>query len=472
MSMIRFKEDDMLLRAFVESQSEQAFSDLVERHVDLVSRVVYRRIQDHASAQDVVQSVFTLLARKASIVSLLSSMFTIPPVSVASTSAVALAALKASSGLSKSTLITQSIITTMKATQIKWALGLGIITALPLAYQWNAGQPNPSNNNSQQALKTEMDINPSYTKSITQALVVKNPVSLGGQERNNSDRIESLRNQMVIQPDERRIDWKARQAQQLINDLSDGEWKIRRGAAALLNGSDVPADLAVPALRQALLDEEWQVRKVVSDTLASYGVDAASARPELTRLLQDEEWQVRESAAFALSKLGSLAEPATLALMEALEDEQWHVRRVAAEALAEIGPAASVSVDALTQSLNDEEWQVRSPAAMALAMMGTEAEPAISALGRALTDEEWYVVVNASVALANIGPAAAAEIPPLIQALGHQESHVREAAAFALGSVGANSSQAISRLNQLTSDPASNVRLAATEAIQKLQGRN
>lgn len=59
-------DDAELLRRFAEEQSETAFAELVNRHVGLVYVVAVRRLgADRHLAEDVVQSVFVDLARKA-----------------------------------------------------------------------------------------------------------------------------------------------------------------------------------------------------------------------------------------------------------------------------------------------------------------------------------------------------------------------------------------------------------------------
>ena len=60
------QDDAALFRQFASQNSEEAFAELVRRHVDLVYSAALRRVAGHSGlAQDIAQEVFSDLARKA-----------------------------------------------------------------------------------------------------------------------------------------------------------------------------------------------------------------------------------------------------------------------------------------------------------------------------------------------------------------------------------------------------------------------
>ena len=59
------RQDFELLQRFTRESAQAAFSELVQRHLDLVFATAMRKVDDTGAAQEVAQNVFTALARKA-----------------------------------------------------------------------------------------------------------------------------------------------------------------------------------------------------------------------------------------------------------------------------------------------------------------------------------------------------------------------------------------------------------------------
>lgn len=174
------------------------------------------------------------------VTALLTGLFSMKPLAAGAATSLALGALKTATAISKTSIFTNTLLTTMTATQIKITVSLGILAALPLAYQWSA-------NDQRQAVATQIA---GIGSRNSQNLVTELGTELKGAsspELRNADFDRRLRSGAAgltaSADDSPPVNWPLRRAKNLVKDLRHEEWKVRRGAAALLNGSNVPASL-------------------------------------------------------------------------------------------------------------------------------------------------------------------------------------------------------------------------------------
>ena len=245
--------------------------------------------------------------------------------------------------------ICERILSLMTANQIKLAAAIGFAALIPVAYQWK--------------VRSSEDRSPNVPMSVQQVDLLDGtpkaaPVAPSSPTQSASPR------KAVLEP-RTQEDWQVRRFRNLVADLSDEEWQVRKEAARTLATYGEEANAAVPALIEVLRDEDWYLRNDSAMVLVS--APNKEAVPGLASVLADEEWHVAAYAATALGGIGPDAVESTPALLDALDHEQWHVRNGAAYALGAIG--ASSSVDLLRRNLQDEEPTVVKTAPEALASL-------------------------------------------------------------------------------------------------------
>jgi HEAT repeat protein len=199
--------------------------------------------------------------------------------------------------------------------------------------------------------------------------------------------------------------------------------------------------------------------------LGLMGPEAQVAVPALVEALRDDDPRVRRVIIAALVEIGPAARAAVPALVITLQDRCELVRRRAAQELAEIGPAARPAVPALVEALGDPDAMVRRWSAYALGEIGGKAASAAPALIESLREPSMAMRAVVACALVKIGPAA---LPHLLPALEDQEPHVRRYVAAILGKCGGDVSSRQSALQTACQDADFSVRESALAALTQL----
>ena len=193
----------------------------------------------------------------------------------------------------------------------------------------------------------------------------------------------------------------------LIRALNHRSKQIRFTAARALGYIGAPAELAVPALIQALEQKNFtlatghlrsEFHGAVTGALGRIG---GSGVPVLIQLLEDKtekirvpphgvfELGIRAHAAFALGVIYEPSKEVLETLINALSDEDTQVRRSAARAFRY--KSEKKAIPALIKAIKDRDKEVRFYATSALGDMGRAAQGAVSALAEGLAEEDFTV---------------------------------------------------------------------------------
>lgn len=196
---------------------------------------------------------------------------------------------------------------------------------------------------------------------------------------------------------------------QVVEALSDSDWRVRRAAAAAL-ACDEEAEVA-EVLCSLLESEDPGERNAAIKALIKRGADSV---PALLGALGSDDADARNFACVALGRIGDTRAVGGLTTIS-LEDTDSNVRYVAIEALGHIGDERAV--DSLITQLDGDPW-LASISAEALGSIG--GLRALEALVGKLADDPVGLV--AADALGNIGDPrallplshAAAKFTPLV----------------------------------------------------------
>ncbi len=265
----------------------------------------------------------------------------------------------------------------------------------------------------------------------------------------------------------------------IVGAFKSDDVHLRRLAAKAAVDFDVPRDLVVPALIDALEDKDPRVVRNAVEALAELGPKALQ---HVKDTLKNEK--LRPLALSLIYRLGPDAEAAVPALIEALkedaqEEDDVMFRREVQFALGAIGPKARAAVPALLNSLSADREEIRASACFALGKIGPGgAVAAVSRLRDLESDKSQMVRLAALFALVKIQPDQPAltrrAVVELSKALGSDDERYRAGAALALGELkdelGDLGKRTVPRLRKLLDDESPLVQEMAAVALEKLEG--
>lgn len=191
---------------------------------------------------------------------------------------------------------------------------------------------------------------------------------------------------------------------------------VRQSAASGLGGlrrQSAAANVAIPALIEALGDNDPHVRLYAALTFMDMGADASNAVPALKKVLATTGgsspatslFYLRAAAARALGKIGVSAAEALPELKLAIQEPDSYLRGQAAVAIWRISSNVDATLPILLQemprTIEDSKWDW----IIALGEMGPRASQAIPQLKNELKNDQYpWVLEDVTNALNKIDP--------------------------------------------------------------------
>lgn len=178
-----------------------------------------------------------------------------------------------------------------------------------------------------------------------------------------------------------------------IKALQTGTENVRLSSAYVLGVMTRETDIAVPALKEALLnDKKSSVRSFAASALGTIGESAESAIPSLIYSLKHSDSRTQSNSAFALGGIGVQGEIVVPELITKLNDqEENEVQANVAFALGEFGIESKQAIQPLLKTLEDDDQSVRKTAAQSLGKIAealrdeAKKEDTVKALSEALS---------------------------------------------------------------------------------------
>jgi HEAT repeat protein len=181
---------------------------------------------------------------------------------------------------------------------------------------------------------------------------------------------------------------------------------VRERVVGALGYFGAEAELAIPAMREALKDERGYVRTQTLSALCRLGPTAKDAIPDLIQLLN------RTGAQDALTAIGPSAAPSVI---KALASEER--RPYALWVLSDINPPVESAAGVIETHLKDPDDKVRGLAARALWHVTRHPDKVLPVVTQLLKSKDSGVRFQASETLRRMGAAAKPALPALEDAV-------------------------------------------------------